>query len=494
MRGVTNGVRALLLVSLIGAAACGFNAPQSVGDGGIDAAVPSGVGFEAATSLEDEESGSITIPVLLSAPASVPITIAYAITGGSAINGVDYTASEAGTLTFNPGDLQQAISLTIHMDPDMADDEDIRFELSAPTGGALLGLDTHVLTINSDILPRVYFTASQSKLGENSGMVSVNIALDRPPGVGVNVPFTVSGTASRPADHTFVNGSVTFQIGEVSKEVRIPVLQDALDEDDETVIVTLVTGTNAVLGSAKVRTHTITDDDPLPSVSFMTATSTQEESAATVQVTVRLDVVSGRDVTVSLVPGGSSGTPGTDFDYPGALSVTIPEGSLSTTFNLSVLDDLLDEDPETAVIQLGTSTTATVTGTTTHTLTITDEDDPPVVRFDPTQSNGDESESNTGPFAYRVVLGAPSGKTVTCDVDVNNDATLGSDYTFGNNSIPVTFAPGATTHEIRITVINDNTNENAGGGNEDIVMTLNTCVNATLGTPATRQHRIRDND
>ena len=494
MRGGAIGFGMVLLIASVGATACGFSASQSNVDGGSEVEDPPTIGFTEASSLQDESSGTIMIPVSLSAAAAVPITIGYTLTGGTAINGVDYEGAD-GTLTFEPGELQQPIVLTILADPDESDDENILLELGPPTGGAVLGRKHHAVTISSDILPRVYFTQTASMELESVAMLTLNVALDISPKVAASVPFAVTGTAASGVDHLLAGGSLAFAPGEQSRTITLPVLQDALDEDDETVVVTLTTGTNVVIGNEPVRTHTILDDDPLPTASFLVASSSVVEGTTTVSVTVQLDVVSGRDVTIPLVAGMGSATAGTDFDYPITLAVTIPAGTLSTSFALAVLDDQLDEDDETVVIELGASTTATVAGTTTYTLTITDNDNPPQVRFDPGQSDGDTSESNTGPFDYRVELTRASGKLVTVEVSfATSTATEGQDYTIRAGDLPVTFLPGQTTRTLRLTVINDNIKESANGGNEHVHMTLTSPTNASLGSPTLRSHRIRDND
>ena len=56
--------------------------------------------------------------------------------------------------------------------------------------------------------------------------------------------------------------------GTLTTTIIVTVNDDSLDENDETVVVTMDTPTNATLGATSVHTATITDNDPEPTVDF----------------------------------------------------------------------------------------------------------------------------------------------------------------------------------------------------------------------------------
>ena len=60
----------------------------------------------------DESVSPAKIDVLLSAPSPRKVTVDYAITGGTAENGTDYTLKN-GTLVFEPGELYKSIDIRI---------------------------------------------------------------------------------------------------------------------------------------------------------------------------------------------------------------------------------------------------------------------------------------------------------------------------------------------------------------------------------------------
>jgi hypothetical protein len=84
----------------------------------------------------------------------------------------------------------------------------------------------------------------------------------------ISIDYTMNGvTANGATDFTAASGTLVFLDGELSKQIVIPIAQDADDENDELFLVTLSNpflGTS-ILGSA-VAAVTIVDDDPLGSL------------------------------------------------------------------------------------------------------------------------------------------------------------------------------------------------------------------------------------
>lgn len=73
---------------------------------------------------------------------------------------------------------------------------------------------------------------------------------------------TINGTAASGSDYTGVSGTVSFAAGEVSKTIRVNILNDSTVEPNETFQVVLSSPTgSASLGSPSQATVTIVDDD-----------------------------------------------------------------------------------------------------------------------------------------------------------------------------------------------------------------------------------------
>ena len=66
----------------------------------------------------------------------------------------------------------------------------------------------------------------------------------------VDVPFTVSGTATGGGtDYSITGSPITIPAGSTSQNITITINDDVLEEYDETVIVTMGTPTNAAQGA-----------------------------------------------------------------------------------------------------------------------------------------------------------------------------------------------------------------------------------------------------
>jgi Ca2+-binding RTX toxin-like protein len=70
---------------------------------------------------------------------------------------------------------------------------------------------------------------------------------------------TANGTATAGLDYTAINGLLTFAPGATSQVINIPILNDSLNEADETFTLTLSSPTNASFGTLTTVTTTITD-------------------------------------------------------------------------------------------------------------------------------------------------------------------------------------------------------------------------------------------
>jgi hypothetical protein len=155
------------------------------------------------------------------------------------------------------------------------------------------------------------------------------IALDAPSASLVSLGFvTADVTATAPADYTAVSGSLTFQPGEVSKAVAVPVAGDLADELDEQFLVWLIEGQGGYVVDGQ-GLATIYDDDgagssdrtgglshgfevythlvsPNPTVADTDVYLIRQEAYSSYEVVV--DAASGDVLPVSLQRFGTSGT------------------------------------------------------------------------------------------------------------------------------------------------------------------------------------------
>ena len=90
---------------------------------------------------EDEEvPAELEFTVRLSGPVSHPVTVDFADAGsGTATSGEDYVAIGPGTLAFQPGDTETALTLTVHGDTAVEPHETVVIVLSHPNGAVFAG-------------------------------------------------------------------------------------------------------------------------------------------------------------------------------------------------------------------------------------------------------------------------------------------------------------------------------------------------------------------
>ncbi len=266
----------------------------------------------------------------------------------------------------------------------------------------------------------------------------------------------------------------------VNKTVPVTVLADALDENNETVTMTLSSASNATI-SDSTGTFTITDDDNAPSLSINDVSTSDESNAAT-NMTVTLSAASSKTVTVDFATSNGTATAGSDYTATSD-TLTFSAGETTKTIPVTVLADALDEANETVTMTLSSASNASISDST-GTFTITDDDATPSLSInDVTTSNENNTATN-----MTVTLSAAAGRDVTVDfASSNGTATAGSDYTATNNTL--TISAGDTTGTIAVTVLADTLDE----ANETVTMTLSNASNATI-SDATGTFTITDDD
>ncbi len=111
------------------------------------------VAFDAAASASDEGAATTMIAVSLSTPADEPVTVKYAVTGGTAV-GRDFRRGK-GKLRFRPGTTTQLINLRIVNDRIAEPDETVNLQLTDPRRAVLGAITTHIFTIRDNDVARM---------------------------------------------------------------------------------------------------------------------------------------------------------------------------------------------------------------------------------------------------------------------------------------------------------------------------------------------------
>ncbi len=306
---------------------------------------------------------------------------------------------------------------------------------------------------------------------EDAGTAELAVTLSVPSNQAIEVEYgTADGTATSGVDYTSAAGTLAFAPGETAKTVTVAILDDTLDEDDETFTVTLsgVQGT-AILAVAE-GLGTIRDDDDPPGLIIGDVVVPEGNGPAFAPVT--LSTATSRNVRVSWATAAVTAQPGADY-VESTGTVIIPAGSLADTISLEILPDLLDEADETFRVSLSSPVGAAIID---HEATVTVADDdalPSLSVADVTVAEGTGSQTSA---VFAVTLSAASGRAVSVHYATQpGTAQADLDYL---PPVPgtLTFPAGTTSLTVTVPVVGDGLPE----GTETFSLALSLAENAAL--------------
>ncbi len=466
------------------------------------------VAFGSATQTLGEGGGTVTIPVTITNPSateSTTVEVALAVPTGSATLGADYTFSTQ-TLTFAPGSsTAQNATLTVLEDALAEGAETVRLMLLNVSAGASLDSGAFTLTIIDNDTTTLGFAVAARTVAEDAGLVQIAVRLRNPsPAQATTVEVALAplpGTATTGSDYTFATQTLTFAAGDTTAQLAaLTVLEDSIDENDETVQLTLRSlGAGSQIGIAQF-TLTITDNDttlvPTPTLAFGPVPARVAESAGTIQIPVTLRDASATTATtvqVRLAAPAGSATAGADYTFS-SQTLTFAAGDTTRQFaTLTIVDDAADEGDETILFALDSASAGAVISSGSLAITIQDNDTtiilPPVVTF----AVGTRRElESAGTVQIAVSIANPSAtQPTTVQVRASaGTATPGVDYTFAPQVL--TFPAGSTaTQTAVLTLINDGRVERT----ESVQLVLDSVsAGAELGPITALELLIQDDD
>ena len=426
----------------------------------------------------NDGSSDAQLTVTLSPPGGDTVTVSYATANGTAAAGSDYTAA-SGALTFAPGETSQTIGVPVAGDTLNETDETFTVVLSAAASVVIEDAQATGTITNDDALPEL--SVNDVTVTEGNGGVAgatFTVSLSAASGQVVTADWaTADGTATAGSDYAASGATLTFQPGETSKTLAVPVVGERTYEPDETFLVDLSSAANASLSRAR-GTGTITNDDALPSLSITDCTGDEGTGAMTpLLFTVTLSIPSASEVRVDFAGAGGTAAQDVDFLSPAGTLLFAP-GETEKTVTAMVLGDATDEADEQFTVTLSNPVDATL-ARARAVGTIQDDDSPPSLSI----GGVTQAEGNAGAtaFPFTVTLSAPSGKPITADwVTLATTATPNTDFAAASDRLYI--APGQTTASLSVAVLGDVTFE----PDEQFYVSLSNAANATVaGGPGT---------
>ncbi len=453
--------------------------------------------FPVIAEIEDNDTGTISITgplsvvegdagvnttiqytIKLSADIQNPLPVSFRTVDITALAGEDFDGV-LNTYTFLPGpsnDREITVPVTIRGDRKIEADEVFRLLLNpllSDFGGRIaISIPFVETTIENDDGADIVISKINGIEGSQDARFTIGFEDGYSTDVVINIPYTLSGTAQNPGDYTGPSsGVLTINPGQSMVQLDLPVVNDNLVENTETVSINLSNTTlpYSIAFTQQQETLDIIDNDAA-SVTISNAAVTEGNES---DVYLVFDVsLSGADIqdafTLPFSIADGTATLNQDYELPASANLHF-NGPADRSKQIQVLvkGDLLIEKDETIHVLLGalsetfggrlTVANAAATGTIIN-------NDKGIIQIVP--ANGNEEGAIAGSFQFNFLNGVTSDEATTINFTLSGSAQIGADY---STAFPgsVTIPKGASSAVVNINVVDDVIIENT----ETVILT-----------------------
>ncbi|MBL9169972.1 MAG: DUF11 domain-containing protein [Verrucomicrobiales bacterium] len=344
--------------------------------------------------------------------------------------------------------------------------------------------------LETTVLAQPILSISDTTVAEGPGaLATFTVTLSRPSTEPVTVMWgTVDGTAKAGSDFTGTTGqTLTFDPGETTKTISVPLIDDSVAEADEQFTVSLSTPVNAQIGKpdgiAQLTDADEDDEGELPTLSI-TLTSAPEPATVGLPMTYTIGLTNDGPGTVDLVSLVNLLPPGLSnvVIKVGGDRCVLTNGEFSCEFGTLAPGQGITVVFEGIPTQSGVILdSVTATGTSggreiepaTEVLGSTVLDQPTITVTDTSVTEGPGVQANFAVTLSRAV----SFPVIVSWGTVDGTATTGEDY-LGVTTETLTFQPGETTKALVIPIVDDSTAEPI----ESFKVRLRDSINAAIAT------------
>ena len=340
-------------------------------------------------------------------------------------------------------------------------------------------LDGTANTGGTTPLPALTIDDAEGREGTNAN-IAFTVTLSPASSELVTVDYkTIARTATEGEDFTRTRGTLRFEPGQTTKTVRVPIIDDNVEDDGETFLLDLYEASGATMvdteswATGTIR-NTEEEEAPPPVANTLTATFsnvpaehggggvdnrftfdlsfTENVKTGYAKLRDRAFTITGGDVKTARrkVQGSNqSWTITVEPEGWGDVGFTLPGGRACTANNAICTADNR---------QLSNSPSATIQGPAA--LSVAD---------------ASANENTDSGLEFAVTLDRSSTLTVTVDYATSNGtATAGQDYTATSGTL--SFSPGDTAKTVTVPVLNDAIDD----GIETMTLTLSNASNARI--------------
>ena len=305
--------------------------------------------FISAVFQGNEVTGQAIITVRRNGESSNTVSVVCATADGTATAGADYSA-QTQTLNFGPLETIKTFVVPIQNDGVAEGTETVRLTLDQASPGIVPGPGA-VLEITDDA-GRIGFAVSAVDIGEAAGSVVLAVTRTGNSGQAVSVDFyTTNGTAISGVDYFAQAGTLTFAPGVITLYLPVPILNDTLQETNESFSVTLAHPTGGgVFGPQTNVAVTIIDNEL--GVGFTGTYRIIDEGFSSVRLSVIKQWDATNRVLVDYATGDGTATAGLDYVAQSG-TLAFEPGEFEKGIDIILLKDALHEDAEDFAVILG---------------------------------------------------------------------------------------------------------------------------------------------
>ena len=248
------------------------------------------------------------------------------------------------------------------------------------------------------LMPEVTLSTPASSVEEGEDAVFILSRMDKlTRELSVNVSMSESGDVL--VDGYQAPEQVTFSAGEQEVRLEIATEDDALDETDGALTLTLAEGDDYEVGAPGTAVVAVTDNDDAPQLTVVDTRAA--EDAGVMVFTVSLNAPSALQVTVDYATSDGSATAGEDYNAAEG-SLSFMPGDIERTISVMLTEDTKYEGDETFALTLDNPENAGL-ASAAATGTIADNDAMPELTVSDTRASED-----AGVLVFSVKLNAPS--------------------------------------------------------------------------------------
>ena len=437
---------------------------------------------------EDGEQVDITITRM--GDTSTEVFVQFDTVDGSALGNLDFTPVSA-EISFPIGSNSQTVSVPILDDVVIEGTETFSVILTPAgvRGGAVI-LDTASVDILDWEKGTLGFSAATYTGLESDPEILVTLTRSNGTDGNISVDVNVTGgTASNGSDYNFSGETVLFADGQATATLAIPLLDDNLEESDETIELALQNPMGGATLDPMADTATvIIEDFEEGFIAFRSATYQVNESKG--PAAIELERTGGSDGILTINFDTSDGTANAGTDYTAVnMAITFANGQVAQTVEIPIIDDTDLEGLETVNLTLTVPEGLRGGLIVNATLEIIDDELPPnpgEIQFTSPSYQAVEGEDIVA------VLERVNGSAGALMVEVATTpltATANVDYT--PVMLTVTFQDGEVGPvAVPVTTIQDTEFE----GNETFQIGLASVGTSSLGTNQTAIMTIIDDD